>query len=70
MKTLFTKDFAIDLAERAAMTFAQAFLAVYTIGDMASAKAGAVAGGAAVLSMLKGIAATKVKSEDSASLVA
>lgn len=67
---MFTKEFLMDVAERAAMTFAQAFLAVYTIGDMASAKAGAVAGGAAVLSMLKGIAATKVKSEDSASLVA
>lgn len=66
---MFTKQFAIDLAERAAMTFAQAFLAVYTIGDMASAKAAAVAGGAAVLAMLKGVAASKVKS-DSASLVA
>ena len=54
---MFTKEFAIDLAERAAMTFAQAFLAVYTIGDMASAKAAAVAGGAAVLAMLKGVAA-------------
>ena len=67
---MFTKEFLMDLAERAAMTFAQAFLAVYTIGDMASAKAGAVAGGAAVLSMVKSVAATKVKSNDSASLVA
>lgn len=67
---MFTKEFAMDLAERAAMTFAQAFLAVYTIGDMASAKAAAVAGGAAVLAMLKGVAATKVKSEETASLVA
>lgn len=66
---MFTKEFIIDLAERSAMTFAQSFLAVYTIGDMASAKAAAVAGGAAVLALLKGIAATKVKSE-SASLTA
>jgi hypothetical protein len=69
MFSMFTKEFAMDMAERAAMTFAQAFLAVYTVGDMASAKAAGVAGTAAVLAMLKAVAATKVKS-NSASLVA
>lgn len=67
---MFTKEFAVDLAERAVTTFAQAFLAVFTVGDLNSAKAGAVAGIAAVLSMVKSVAATKVKSADSASLTA
>lgn len=49
-----------NIAERAAWTFVQAFLAVYVVTDSASAKAGAVAGVAAVLSLVKNIAADRL----------
>jgi hypothetical protein len=47
-----------DILERAEWTFAQAFLAVVGVGvvtDVATYKAGAIAGIAAVLSMLKNV---------------
>ena len=48
-----------DLFERAIATFIQAFLAVYVVGNTDSLKAAAVAGAAAVLSFLKGLAASR-----------
>ena len=42
-----------NILERAAWTFAQAFLAVFVISDLASAKTAAVAGVAAALSVVK-----------------
>ena len=58
-----------QVAERAAMTFAQTFLAMFVVTDMASAKGAATAGVAAALSVLKSFAATKVGDKSSASLV-
>ncbi len=46
--------------ERAAWTFAQAFLAVFVVSDLASAKSAAVAGVAAAISVLKTYAKDKV----------
>ena len=42
-----------NILERAAWTFAQAFLAVFVISDLASAKTAVVAGVAAALSVVK-----------------
>ena len=42
---MFNVNFLKDLLERAIWTGAQAFLAVFTVGDMASAKAAGVAAG-------------------------
>jgi hypothetical protein len=50
-----------DMLERAAWTFAQAFLAIFVLGDMASLKGAAVAGGAAALSVIKTYAKDRVK---------
>lgn len=64
-----SKKSLIDVAERASMTFVQAFFAIIiarqTIDSLAL-KAGAIAGG---LSVAKGFAATKVGSKDSAGLI-
>lgn len=49
-----------DVAERAAWTFAQAFLAVFVVSDLSTAKAAAVAGLGMALSVVKGFVATKV----------
>tara|TARA_Y100000296_G_C5082276_1_gene210564 strand:- start:490 stop:642 length:153 start_codon:yes stop_codon:yes gene_type:complete len=46
--------------ERAAWTFAQAFLAVFVVSDLASARSAAVAGIAAAISVLKTYAKDKV----------
>lgn len=56
-----------DVAERALWTAVQTFIAVWTVGDMESAKAAAVAAIAAGLSVIKGFAATKIGDKDSAS---
>ncbi len=48
-----------DILERAAATFVQAFLSVFAVADLASAEAAVVAGAAAVLSLIKGIAASQ-----------
>ena len=65
-------SFARDLAERVFWTFVQAFLAPLTIsailsGDPQVLRAGLVGGGAAVLSALKGVAASKVGTPGTAS---
>jgi hypothetical protein len=58
-----------DLVERVIVTFAEAFLAVFVVTDVSSAKAAAVAGAAAVLSLVKGIVAKKAADQNTASLV-
>lgn len=65
-----TKRYWADLGERAAWTFLQAALAVFTVtGGKDGMKAAAIAGVAAVLSMLKSLAASKIGNPDSASTV-
>jgi hypothetical protein len=59
-------SFLKDLLERAIWTAAQAFLAVFTVGDMASAKAAGVAAAAAGVSALKSILATQIGDSNSA----
>ncbi len=60
--------FTRDLLERVVATFLQAFLAVYVVGTTNTAKTAAIAGAAAVLSLLKGVIATRF-GDGSASLV-
>lgn len=55
-----------DVLERALWTAAQTFIAVYTVGGINEAKAAATAAAAAGLSIIKGFAATKIGSSDSA----
>ena len=57
-----------DLAERVIVTFLGAFLAVFSVTDLSSAKAAGIAGAAAVLSLIKGLVAKKVGDTASASL--
>ena len=52
--------FMKDALERAIWTAAQAFLAVFTVGDLASAKAAGIAAVAAGISVLKSVVATQV----------
>lgn len=59
----------LDIVERCAWTFAQAFLAVFAVTDVSSARAAAVAGAAAVLAVLKGVVASRVGDHDSASTI-
>lgn len=54
------KAFLKDLAERVVWTAVQAFVSVFAVTDLSSAKSAGVAAAAAVLSVLKGVAATKV----------
>ena len=49
-----------NMFERAAWTFAQAFLAVFVISDLASAKSAAIAGIPAALSVIKTYAKDRV----------
>ena len=49
-----------DLLERAAWTFAQAFLALFVIGDMSTLKVALVGGVAAALSVIKTYAEEKI----------
>ena len=49
-----------NMFERAAWTFAQAFLAVFVVSDLASAKSAAGAGIAAALSVIKTYAKDRV----------
>ena len=51
-----------DILERAAWTFAQAFLGVFLISDLASVKGAAVAGFAAAISVAKTFVKGKVVS--------
>ena len=57
---MLNSTFVKDALERAIWTAAQAFLAVFTVGDMASAKAAGIAAVAAGISALKSILATQV----------
>lgn len=63
---MFNVNFLKDVLERAIWTAAQAFLAVYTVGDLASAKAAGVAAVGAGISVLKSIVATQVGDSGSA----
>lgn len=59
-----------DLAERCAWTFVQAFLGAYTItGGRKAVESAAIAGVAAVLSVVKSVAAKRIGDHDSASTV-
>ena len=49
-----------NMLERAAWTFAQAFLAIFVVSDLASGKSAAVAGIAAALSVIKTYAKDRV----------
>ena len=49
-----------DMLERAIWTFAQAFLAVFVVSELASVKSAAVAGIAAALSVIKTYAQDRV----------
>jgi hypothetical protein len=51
-----------DTLERAAWTFAQSFLGVFVVSDLASVKAAAVAGMAAAISVAKTFVKGKVAS--------
>lgn len=57
---MITKQYALDLAERAAMTFLQAFLAVFAVTDLSTARGAALAGVAAVLALVKGLVASQI----------
>tara|TARA_R110000824_G_scaffold218269_4_gene404809 strand:+ start:6901 stop:7089 length:189 start_codon:yes stop_codon:yes gene_type:complete len=48
-----------DIAERATVTFAQAFLATFVVTDLASGKSAALAGASALLSLLKSVVASQ-----------
>ena len=50
----------LDVLERAGWTFAQAFLGVFVVADLSSAKGAGVAGLAAAVSVLKTIVKDKV----------
>jgi hypothetical protein len=49
-----------DLLERAAWTFAQAFLALFVIGDMSTLKVALVGGAAAAMSVIKTYAKERI----------
>lgn len=53
-----------DVAERAAWTFLQAFLAVFVVSDISTAKGAILAGIAAAISVIKGFVATQVGSQN------
>ena len=58
-----------DILERVVATFIKAFLAVWVIGgDISNAKAAGLAGATAVLSLIKGVLASRI-GDGSASLV-
>jgi len=50
----------VDVLERAAWTFAQAFLGVFVVADLSSVKGAGVAGLAAAVSVLKTVVKDKV----------
>lgn len=58
-----------DIIERAIWTAAQAFLAIFTVADLSSAKAAGVAAMAAAISAVKSIVASKVGDPTNASMV-
>jgi hypothetical protein len=71
---MMNKEYALDLLERVVVTFLQAVLAVVAVDgtDITSLsvwEGAALAGAAAVLSLLKGILARYVGAPDSAALL-
>ncbi len=58
-----------DIAERAVMTFAQAFLAAFVVADLSTVKTAALAGAAAALAVIKGAIASKVGEAGTAALL-
>ena len=58
-----------DIIERVFWTAVQSFLAVFVVTDLTSAKAASVAALAAVISAVKGIAASRVGDHESAALM-
>ena len=58
-----------QVAERALMTFAQTFLAMFVVTDLTSAKGALTAAAAAGLSVVKSFAATKIGDPATASVV-
>lgn len=60
---------AKQIAERALLTFVEAFLAMFVVTDLSSAKGAAVAGLAAAFSAVKSMLATRVGDKQSAGLV-
>lgn len=65
-----TKTLFLDLLERAGWTAAQAFLAVFTVSDLSTARTGAIAAAAAVLSLVKGFVASRSGDGSAATLPA
>lgn len=63
---MFDQKLIKDIVERAVWTAVQTFVAVYTVGGVEEAKAAGVAAASAGLSVIKGFAATKIGSKDSA----
>lgn len=63
---MISKAELFDVAERAVWTFLQTFLGVFVVTDLATAEQAAVAGLAAVLSVVKGFVATKIGQPDAA----
>lgn len=55
-----TRAQLLDIAERVGWTFAQAFLAVFVVTDLSSARTAATAGAAAAIAVIKGVVATRV----------
>lgn len=47
---MFTREFGLDLAERAIRTFAQGFIAAFIVSDLSTARTASLAGVAAGLS--------------------
>ena len=64
-----SKKLLLDLLERAGWTAAQAFLAVFAVTDVSSAKAGLVAAAGAALAVLKGVVASRVGELGTAALL-
>ncbi len=61
-----SKALVFDVLERAAWTAAQAFLAVFVVTDVSTAKAGLVAAAGAALSVVKGFVASQVGEKNAA----
>lgn len=57
-----------NLVERVGMTFAFAFLSIFTFSDLGTGKEASIAGGAAALSLIKGWLARYVGDPNNAGL--
>lgn len=64
-----TRKLALDLLERAGLTAAEAFLAVFVVTDVSTAKAAGVAAAGAVLSLAKGLVASQLGEKNTAALL-